>query len=104
MLRVTARSILFGGLIFLCSAAAGLPARAQAVPHYTLDPSWPKVEAALHGGPAPTFTYHRFLAQTDIALANATFAILYPNGIKTAAASGGKPKPAKAAKGKGRKK
>jgi len=75
--------------------------------NYTKDPSWPKVEASLHGGPAPTFTYHRFWAQTDIALANATFAILYPNGIKTAAASGGKPakgKPAKAAKGKGRKK
>ena len=49
---------------------------------YTQDPDWPKVEAHLRGGPAPTFTYHRFWAQADIALANATFAILYPDGIK----------------------
>jgi hypothetical protein len=45
------------------------------------------VEKAMHGGPAPTFTYHRFWAQTDIALANATFALLYPDGIKAGAAS-----------------
>ena len=49
---------------------------------YTKDPDWPKVEATLQGGPAPNFTYHRFWAQADIALANATFAILYPDGIK----------------------
>ena len=49
---------------------------------YTKDPDWPKIEAHLRGGPAPTFTYHRFWAQADIALAYATFAILYPDGIK----------------------
>jgi hypothetical protein len=49
---------------------------------YKKDPDWPKVEAALHGGPAPTFTFHRFWAQADVALANATLAFLYPDGIK----------------------
>ena len=76
---------------------------------YTKDPDWPKVEAHLSGGPAPTFTYHRFWAQTDIALANATFAILYPDGIKTGASvagpkSEGNRDPANTAKGKGGKK
>jgi hypothetical protein len=76
---------------------------------YTKDPEWSKVEAHLRGGPAPTFTYHRFWAQADIALANATFAILYPDGIKAGAVAAephadGKGKPAKKAKGKGRKK
>ncbi|BCB83287.1 glycoside hydrolase family 48 protein [Phytohabitans suffuscus] len=33
------------------------------------DPEWPKVEAYLNGGPAPTFTYHRFWAQVDVAMA-----------------------------------
>jgi len=74
---------------------------------YTKDPEWPKIEANLRGGPAPTFTYHRFWAQTDIALAYATFAILYPDGIKAPptpspeAKDKGKTKPAK---GKGKKK
>jgi hypothetical protein len=49
---------------------------------YTKDPDWSRVEAHLKGGPSPKFTYHRFWAQADIALANATFAVLYPNGIK----------------------
>jgi hypothetical protein len=49
---------------------------------YKKDPDWPKIEASLNGGPAPTFTYHRFWAQADIALGNAAFAILYPDGIK----------------------
>jgi hypothetical protein len=63
---------------------------------YTKDPAWPKIEACLGGGPAPTFTYHRFWAQTDIALAYATFAILYPDGIKAP------PTPSPEAKGKGK--
>jgi len=75
---------------------------------YTKDPEWSKVEAYLHGGPAPTFTYHRFWAQTDIALANATFAILYPDGIKAGAAAAAAPlaegKGKTAKKGKGGKK
>jgi len=33
------------------------------------DPDWPKVQAYLNGGPAPTFTYHRFWAQVDVAMA-----------------------------------
>ncbi|MHC0428933.1 glycoside hydrolase family 48 protein [Streptomyces sp. O3] len=36
---------------------------------YEDDPAWPKVEAYLDGGAAPVFTYHRFWAQADIALA-----------------------------------
>jgi hypothetical protein len=40
---------------------------------YKNDPSWPKVEAYLRGGPAPTFTYHRLWAESDIAIANAMY-------------------------------
>ncbi|WEH43395.1 glycoside hydrolase family 48 protein [Streptomyces sp. AM 2-1-1] len=36
---------------------------------YKDDPEWPKVQAYLDGGAAPVFTYHRFWAQSDIALA-----------------------------------
>jgi len=48
---------------------------------YESDPDWPQVKAYLDGGDAPTFTYHRFWAQVDVALANATVAELYPNGV-----------------------
>ena len=72
-----------------------LPAFARS---YTKDPEWPKIQAAMQGGAAPTFTYHRFWAQADIALANATFAMLYPDGIKSPAAAAADAK----AKGKGR--
>jgi hypothetical protein len=48
-------------------------------PKYTQDPDWPKVRTYLNGGPAPTFTYHRFWAQSDIALAMAEFGRLFPN-------------------------
>jgi len=75
---------------------------------YTKDAEWPKIEAHLRGGPAPTFTYHRFWAQADIALANATFAFLYPDGIKAPPAPSpeakAKGKPAKPAKAKGKNK
>ena len=72
---------------------------------YTKDPDWPKVEAAMRGGPAPAFTYHRFWAQSDIALANATFAILYPDGIKGGSAPTANSKAAaKSGKGKRRRK
>ncbi|MDP9792289.1 hypothetical protein J2S43_000801 [Catenuloplanes nepalensis] len=40
---------------------------------YRDDPDFPKVEAYLNGGPAPVFTYHRFWAQVDIALALADY-------------------------------
>jgi hypothetical protein len=47
---------------------------------YQSDPDWPKVQSYLDGGPAPTFRYHRFWAQADIATAEATFGILFPAG------------------------
>jgi hypothetical protein len=36
---------------------------------YEDDPAWPQVQAYLDGGEAPTFTYHRFWSQVDIATA-----------------------------------
>ncbi|WP_199435051.1 glycoside hydrolase family 48 protein [Qaidamihabitans albus] len=47
---------------------------------YEQDADWPKVQAYLDGGPAPTFTYHRFWAQTEIATAFATYDELFPQG------------------------
>lgn len=44
------------------------------------DPAWSKVKAYLDGGPAPTFTYHRFWAQAHCALAYATYGWLFPEG------------------------
>ncbi|WP_432824249.1 glycoside hydrolase family 48 protein [Dactylosporangium sp. CA-092794] len=44
---------------------------------YKSDPSWPAVQAYLNGtGPAPTFTFHRFWAQSDIAMAMADYGLL----------------------------
>ncbi|MEV6957868.1 glycoside hydrolase family 48 protein [Streptomyces sp. NPDC051207] len=43
---------------------------------YKNDPAWSKIEAYLAGGAAPTFTYHRFWAQADIALAMGSYAEL----------------------------
>jgi hypothetical protein len=46
---------------------------------YREDPDYPQVEAYLNGsGPAPTFRYHRFWAQADIAMAMADFGLLFP--------------------------
>lgn len=45
-------------------------------PKYRQDPEWPKVAAYLSGGPVPEFTYHRFWAQADIAMAMADYARL----------------------------
>jgi hypothetical protein len=45
---------------------------------YQNDPEWPKIQAHLAGGPAPTFTYHRFWAQADIAMALSDFGHLFP--------------------------
>jgi hypothetical protein len=57
----------------------------------------------LKGGPPPRFTYHRFWAQVDVALANATMGQLYPDGIPTAAkAKVEKAETAEKAKGKKR--
>jgi hypothetical protein len=33
------------------------------------DPDWPKVQSYLNGGAVPTFNYHRFWAQVDVAMA-----------------------------------
>jgi hypothetical protein len=44
---------------------------------YTSDPAFAKVQAYLNGGSAPSFNYHRFWAQTDIAMANADFGQLF---------------------------
>jgi hypothetical protein len=45
---------------------------------YLRDPSWPKVDAYLRGGEPPSFVYHRFWAQAEVALANATYGWLFP--------------------------
>ncbi|HET6532865.1 MAG TPA: glycoside hydrolase family 48 protein [Actinoplanes sp.] len=47
---------------------------------YKNDPAWPKVQAYLNGGAAPTFNYHRFWAQSDVAMAYADYGRLFPNG------------------------
>ncbi|WNI18793.1 glycoside hydrolase family 48 protein [Actinacidiphila sp. ITFR-21] len=44
---------------------------------YKNDPNWSKVQAYLNGGTAPSFTYHRFWAQADIALAMGAYALLF---------------------------
>ncbi|MFI8237572.1 glycoside hydrolase family 48 protein [Streptomyces sp. NPDC085866] len=43
---------------------------------YKNDPAWSKIEAYLGGGAAPVFTYHRFWAEADIALAMGSYAEL----------------------------
>jgi hypothetical protein len=48
-------------------------------PWYTSDPQWSKVQAYLNGGAAPTFNYHRFWAESDIATAFDAFAFLFPS-------------------------
>ncbi|MEV4102292.1 glycoside hydrolase family 48 protein [Nonomuraea sp. NPDC049649] len=46
---------------------------------YEDDPDWPRVQAFLNGtGPAPTFNYHRFWAQVDVAVALAEYGRLFP--------------------------
>ncbi|MFI7543943.1 glycoside hydrolase family 48 protein [Actinoplanes sp. NPDC049599] len=47
---------------------------------YKNDPDFPKVDAYLKGGAAPTFNYHRFWAQVDVATGYADYARLFPNG------------------------
>ncbi len=47
---------------------------------YQNDPDWPKVQAYLNGGAAPTFRYHRFWAQSDVATAEAIYGMLFPTG------------------------
>jgi hypothetical protein len=47
---------------------------------YKNDPDFPKVQSYLNGGPAPTFNYHRFWAQVDVATGYADYARLFPEG------------------------
>ena len=47
---------------------------------YKNDPDYPKLESYLNGGPAPSFNYHRFWAQVDVATGYADYARLFPNG------------------------
>jgi hypothetical protein len=44
---------------------------------YADDPAYSKVSGYLNGGAAPSFTYHRFWAQADIALAMASYGDLF---------------------------
>ncbi len=52
-------------------------------PKYTSDPAWSKVQTYLNGGAAPSFNYHRFWAQADIAMALADVDILFPSATGT---------------------
>jgi hypothetical protein len=45
-------------------------------PKYKQDPQWPKLQAYLAGGAAPSWTYHRFWAQSDVAMAMEDYAVL----------------------------
>lgn len=44
---------------------------------YKKDKDWPQVEKYINGGAVPTFTYHRFWAQADIALAMGAYGLLF---------------------------
>jgi Glycosyl hydrolase family 48 len=45
---------------------------------YRQDPDWPQLQTFLSGGHPPKMTYHRFWAQSDIAIANAAYGMLFP--------------------------
>jgi glycosyl hydrolase family 48/cellulose binding protein with CBM2 domain/Big-like domain-containing protein len=47
---------------------------------YKQDPAWSSVQSYLDGGSAPTFRYHRFWAQADVAMAMAEYGRLFPSG------------------------
>ncbi|MDC0709368.1 glycoside hydrolase family 48 protein [Stigmatella sp. ncwal1] len=53
-------------------------------PKYQQDPDWPKVQAYLAGGAVPEFTYHRFWAQADVAMAMADYGRLLEGGTPVA--------------------
>lgn len=56
---------------------------------YKSDPDWPRVESYLRGGEPPSFVYHRFWAQAEIATSNAVYGWLFPSGTKGTGSSGG---------------
>jgi hypothetical protein len=41
------------------------------------DPEWSKIEGILAGGQIPEFSFHRFWAQADVAIAFGTYAVLF---------------------------
>jgi hypothetical protein len=43
---------------------------------YQSDADWAKVQAYLNGGAVPTFNYHRFWAESDVAMAMADYGLL----------------------------
>jgi hypothetical protein len=45
---------------------------------YRSDPAWAQVQSHLNGGAAPSFRYHRFWAQADLAMAMAEYGRLFP--------------------------
>jgi hypothetical protein len=45
---------------------------------YKQDPDWARVEADIKAGKNPTMTYHRFWAQSEFAVANGVYALLFP--------------------------
>jgi hypothetical protein len=45
---------------------------------YRSDPAWAQVQSHLNGGAAPSFRYHRFWAQADLAMALAEYGRLFP--------------------------
>ena len=45
---------------------------------YKNDPDYARVKAAVDAGTAPVFNYHRFWAQSEFAIANGTYATLFP--------------------------
>ena len=49
-------------------------------PFYATDPAWAPVQAYMNGGAVPSFQYHRFWAQADIAMAFADYGSLFPAG------------------------
>jgi len=75
----------FGGEVYIPSGWTGKNAQGANIksgmtfidmrPKYKEDPDWAQVEDFLNGGSAPTFTYHRFWAQTEIMVANGIISI-----------------------------
>ncbi|KAJ8976079.1 hypothetical protein NQ317_002192 [Molorchus minor] len=44
---------------------------------YLSDPDYPQIESYLNGGAVPTFTYHRFWSQADVAIAQGAYGLLF---------------------------
>lgn len=52
---------------------------------YKNDPDYTRVKEDVDKGEAPVFRYHRFWAESEYAIANGTYAILFPDSPKTLA-------------------